>query len=138
MTSSLCEQPTSEPILTPSIAGSPITVFESCAMRDSWKASMWGSGTSMRRMAVHFWPAFTVISLRISFTNRSNSGVPGPASGPKIAAFNESASKLKGTEFSIICGCTFKARPVVADPVNVTTSRSSTKSRILRAEPQTS
>ncbi len=39
------------------------------------------SGTIVRRIAVHFWPAFDVISRATSFTKRSNSSVPGAASG---------------------------------------------------------
>ena len=49
-------------------------------------------------MAVHFWPALTVISRATSATNRSNSVVPGTAAGPRIAAFSESASALKRTD----------------------------------------
>jgi hypothetical protein len=41
------------------------------------------------RIAVHFWPALTVISRATSRTNRSNSGVPGFASGPRMHEFRE-------------------------------------------------
>jgi len=41
-------------------------------------------------MAVHFCPALTVISRTTSLTNRSNSGVPGTASRPKMLEFSES------------------------------------------------
>ena len=75
-----------------------------------------------RRMAVHFWPAFAVISRATSRTKRSNSGVPGPASGPRIAAFRLSASMVKRTEFSTIAGWLRSFRPVSAEPVKVTTS----------------
>ena len=59
-------------------------------------------GAMTRRMAVHFWPAFTVISRATSLTKRSNSGVPGAASGPRIAALRLSASMVKRMEFSTI------------------------------------
>ena len=67
----------------------------------------------------------------------SNSGVPGTASSPNIQAFNESASKLKGTDSSIMCGSPFSFFPVVADPVNVTTSWFVTWSIIPRPNPET-
>ena len=49
-------------------------------------------------MAVHFWPALTVISVTSCCTYRSNSGVPGSASGPRIEQFSESASALNRTD----------------------------------------
>ena len=75
----------------------------------------------IRRTAVHFCPAFIVISFTVSLINKSNSGVPGVAYFPKIVAFKESASKLKLTLFSAICGKPFNFLPVAALPVNVTT-----------------
>ena len=51
-------------------------------------------------IAVHFCPAFTVISLANSRTNSANSGSSGFTSGPSTAAFKLSASKLNGTERS--------------------------------------
>ena len=38
-------------------------------------------GTMARRIAVHFWPALTVISRATSLTNRSNSSSSGVTSG---------------------------------------------------------
>ena len=58
-----------------------------------------------RRMAVHFWPALTVISRATSLTNRSNSGVPGAASGPRIEALRLSRSATKRTLSRAITGC---------------------------------
>ena len=89
----------------------------------------------IRRIAVHFCPHLMVISLRTSLMKISNSGVPGMASSPKIHAFNESASILKGTDSLIILECAFNNLPVVAEPVNVTTSCESTVSKIVLAEP---
>ena len=50
-------------------------------------------------MAVHFCPALTVISRTTSRTNRSSSGVPAVASGPRIEELSESVSEVKRTEF---------------------------------------
>ena len=74
------------------------------------------------RTAVHFCPAFTVISLATDFMNTSNSGLSGVASSPKIIAFKLSASILKGTASSNNLGCAFNIFPVCAEPVKVTTS----------------
>ncbi len=54
--------------------------------------------------------------------NRSNSGVPGTASGPSTIAFRLSASMLKGTLSSMMRSWRFSMRPVLALPVKVTTS----------------
>src|SRR6218665_291792 len=88
------------------------------------------------RIAVHFCPDLTVISERTWFTNKSNSGVPGTASSPKTEQLRESASILNGTDSLMILGCDLSILPVDADPVKVTTSCDSTKSKILLAEPQ--
>jgi len=80
------------------------------------------SGTKILRMAVHFWPAFTVISLRISFINISHSGIDGNTSSPRTMAFNESASILKGTDSFKIFGWDLNFNPVDLEPVNVITS----------------
>ena len=45
---------------------------------------------------------------------------------------------LNGTAYSVIRGLAFSFLPVAADPVKVTTSRSSTKSKMFLADPQTS
>ena len=76
----------------------------------------------MRRIAVHFWPAFTVISLRTSFIKISHSGISGVTSSPKTIQFKLSASMLKGTHSSSMRFCDFSISPVVAEPVNVITS----------------
>ena len=62
--------------------------------------------------------------------------MPGIASGPRIQEFNESASMLNGTDSSKMRGCDFNIFPVVAEPVNVTTSWLVTWSKIPFAEPQ--
>jgi hypothetical protein len=75
-----------------------------------------------RRMAVHFCPALTVISRTTSFTNRSNSGVPGAASGPRTEAFRLSRSAMKRTDSRAITGCDWSFIAVAAEPVKLTTS----------------
>ena len=80
------------------------------------------AGAKVRRMAVHFCPALAVISRTTSLTNRSNSSVPGAASGPSIEKLSESASMLNRTDSATTRGCTLSFRPVAAEPVKVTTS----------------
>ena len=75
-----------------------------------------------RRIAVHFWPALTVISVATSLTNRSNSGVPGAASGPSTEAFRLSRSATKRTDSRAITGCVWSFIAVAAEPVKLTTS----------------
>ena len=54
---------------------------------------------------------------------RLNSSESISTSSPKTQALRESASILNGIEWSNIFGWDFNAFPVLADPVNVTTSR---------------
>jgi hypothetical protein len=75
-----------------------------------------------RRIAVHFCPAFTVISRAISLMNKSNSGVPGPASGPRTDALRLSRSAMKRTDSRAITGCDWSFIAVWAEPVKETTS----------------
>ena len=67
--------------------------------------------------------------------NKSNSGVPGTASSPKIEAFKESDSIVKGTASLIILGCAFNILPIAAEPVKVTTSCDSTVSNMVLTVP---
>ena len=125
-TSCFCSLCTKAPMRTPSSCGSPMTAFDSACVSASWTLSIWPLGTNTRRTAVHFCPDFTVISLRTSFMNSSNSGSPGTTCSPRTAEFNESASMLNGTAWARRFGCERNFNPVEAEPVNVTTSRSST------------
>ena len=68
-----------------------------------------------RRMAVHFWPALTVISCATDLMNRSNSAEPGCAPAPRMEQFNESASRLNGMLLAPMLGCVFNLRPVAAE-----------------------
>ena len=119
---------------TSSRAGSPTTVFASRARSRVATASTCDRGTIARRIAVHFWPAFTVISRATSLTKRSNSSSSGDTSGARMAQFSESASALNGIEWRTMFGCTRSFAAVSADPVKVTTSdpsRQSSKSPVL-------
>ena len=82
-------------------------------------------------MAVHFWPAFCVISRATSLTNRSNSSSSGVTSGARMAQFSESASALKGMLLATRLGVTRSLAAVSAEPVKVTASR--TSSRFIRS-----
>ena len=53
----------------------------------------------MRRIAVHFCPAFTVISRTTSRTKASKAALPGDEPGASSAALMLSASMLTGTLF---------------------------------------
>ena len=101
-TLSTCKRVASAPIRTPSILGSPIFVLSRREEIPFCTSSIKSSGTIIRLIAVHFWPAFTVISLTVSLINKSNSAVPGFACKPKTVAFKESASKLNETLCEII------------------------------------
>ncbi len=79
-TSLNCVNPAKAPIRTPSTWGSPMTVFSRRLPRAICTSSTKFSGTIILRIAVHFCPHLTVISLWTSLTKRSNSGVPGTAS----------------------------------------------------------
>jgi hypothetical protein len=68
-------------------------------------------------MAVHFCPAFTVISVATSLMNRSNSGVPGAASGPRSEALRLSCSATKRTDSRMTVGCVRSLSAVCAEPV---------------------
>ena len=96
LTRSTCVCVAKEPIRTPSTLGSPTLVVANRAEICLETSSTKFSGTIIRRTAVHFCPAFIVISLVVSLINKSNSTVPGTACLPRIVAFNESASKLNG------------------------------------------
>ena len=87
-------------------------------------------------MAVHFCPAFAVISFLTSLIKISHSGFSGVTSSPRTIQFKESASKLKGTFSFKIVGCAFSFNPVEAEPVNVITSCEVTWSKRSPTPPQ--
>ena len=96
------------------------------------------SGTITRRIAVHFWPALTVISVTTPLTNRSNSGSSAVTSGPRIEQFSESASTPRVTPPWITL-VWVRSRPAVcAEPVNATWSCTVSSSSRLPALPESS
>ena len=95
-TSSRWPRLASAPMRTSGFAGLPTVIFASRAVIASMTASAIASGTIARRIAVHFWPALTVISVTTPLTNRSNSGSSAVTSGPRIEQFSESASTPSG------------------------------------------
>ena len=76
----------------------------------------------MRRIAVHFCPALLVISRTTSLRYRSNSGVPGTASGPRMDALSESVSAVNATDSPITRGCCCNFSAVHLEPVNAIVS----------------
>ncbi len=77
----------------------------------------------MRRIAVHFWPDFTVISRTTSRTSRLKASLPGAASGSSRAELRLSASMFTRTERCATAGCERITAPVSAEPVKETTSK---------------
>ncbi len=73
-------------------------------------------------MAVHFCPAFCVMSRSTSFTKNSQVSDPGAASGPSTAALRLSASTFTRTEWRITAGRARIFWPVSLEPVKATTS----------------
>ena len=118
--------------------GSPTVVLARRSFSLAATASMRSAGTSARRMAVHFWPAFCVISRAISLTNRSNSSSSGVTSGASTAQLSESASALNGTLCLTRLGVARSLAAVSAEPVKVTTSCPSTRSSRSPVPPMTS
>ena len=121
-TSSRWLQLTSAPMRLPSSRGSPTVVLASRSRIAASTASRCSAGAMARRMAVHFCPALTVISLTTSLTNRSNSGVPGAASGPSSEALRLSCSAMKRTLSRSTPGGSGASCAVAAEPVKLTTS----------------
>ena len=76
-TSACCAFEASAPIFTPSTAGSPTLTLARRSRSRAAIASRCRRGTIARRIAVHFWPALTVISRATSLAKRSNSSSSG-------------------------------------------------------------
>jgi hypothetical protein len=89
-----CARVTSGPMRVVSLRGSPTVVLASRAASASATAPARSAGTRTRRIAVHFWPAFTVISRATSLTKASNAGVAAATPGASNAALTLSASTL--------------------------------------------
>ena len=121
-TSSRWPSDASAPIRTDSSAGLPTVTFASRAAIASVTSPAMPAGTITRRIAVHFWPALTVISVTTPLTNRSNSGSLEVTSGPSTEQFSESASTPSWTPPWSTDGCCRRWAPVCAEPVNATES----------------
>ncbi len=128
-TSSRCARDTSAPICVLSSAGSPTRTSANRATSASVSASSVAAGAMTRRMAVHFCPAFAVISRTTSSRKSSNFGVPGTASGPSREAFRLSCSAMKVTERPSRFRFERRVSAVSALPVKLTTSWASSRSR---------
>ena len=122
-TSSRWSRLASAPIRTSSLVGLPTVIFaEPRRDRLGDRRRRSRPARSTRRIAVHFWPALTVISVTTALTNRSNSGSSGVTSGPRIEQFSESASTPRRTPPWSTAGCWRRWAPVAAEPVNATES----------------
>ncbi len=129
----------SGPTVVAASRGSPTTARWATRLRIAvTTAALTCSGTTTRRIAVHFCPALAVISRTTDFTNASNSGESSVTSGAMTAAFRESVSAVKRTPFSATLVWPRSERAVAADPVNATWSRASRWSSRSPAEPETS
>ncbi len=102
--------------------GLPTVTLASRSRTASMTASADELGTIARRMAVHFWPALTVISATTPLTNRSNSGSSTLTSGPSTEQFSESASTPSCTPPCITLVCVRSIPAVWAEPVKATES----------------
>ena len=78
----------------------------------------------MRRIAVHFCPALSVISRTTSFTNNPNSSESGATPGARMIAFRLSASMFRRIERATTFGCVLMRAAVAAEPVKQITSSS--------------
>ena len=118
--------------------GSPMVVAARRVESAFATTSAIASGTISRRVAVHFCPAFAVISRCASVTKRSNSGDPSPASAPRIDAFRLSCSAVNRVPARSRRGFERNVNAVSADPVNATTSCPPSRSSMSPREPATS
>jgi hypothetical protein len=95
---------TSGPMRVSACRGSPILVPLSFSANASAIASAFPEGTKTRRIAVHFCPAFTVISRTTSRRKASKAALPGEDSGASSAALMLSASMFTGTLLATTLG----------------------------------
>ncbi len=89
--------PAKGPIRTPSTDGSPMVVDRIRFPKAILTSSTRFSGTIIRRIAVHFCPAFVVISRATSLINKIKLRHIRCDIIPKTVQFNESASIVNGT-----------------------------------------
>ena len=110
-------------MLTSALRGLPTRMAASLPAAAS--ATAWNNclGTSARRGAVQRWPLLIVMSRTRLSTNKSNAGVPGCASSPKIVELRLSASMLTRTESRATAAWLRMAAAVSAEPVKDSTSK---------------
>ena len=108
---------------TDSLRGLPTLVLTKRALMACAAAAYRASGTKTRRMAVHFWPDFTVISRATSLASKSKDSLPAASPGKSNAEFRLSASMFTRTECCVTAGCERITAAVSADPVNDRTSK---------------
>src|SRR5215831_9749928 len=108
---------TSGPMRVFACRGSPTLVPLSFSASASATASAFPAGTKMRRIAVHFCPAFTVISRTTSRRKASKATLPGAESGASSAALMLSASMFTGTLLATTLGWPRTRAAVSAEPV---------------------
>jgi len=106
----LAEAGLARPSCTPGSGGLPTHPSASRAATASATASASPAGTSARRIAVHFCPAFTVISVTSWSTVQAELGVVHGHVRPRIEQFSESASALKRTARPATTGWVRSAR----------------------------
>ena len=76
-----------------------------------------GGGEPAPRIAVHFWPAFTVISCTTSLTNSSKSACPLRV-GPEDRGVERIAFGVKRIDLRDDAGCDCSSSAVLDEPVN--------------------
>ena len=113
---------------TASLRGLPTLVLANRAEIASAAAPYSASGTKMRRMAVHFWPDFCVISRATSLASSSKASLPGATPSSSSALLTLSASMLTRTERCVTAACERISAAVSAEPVKETTSKGSSAS----------
>ena len=123
---------------TPSSAGFPTFTAPRRSFSSVSTSARRAVGTSTRRIAVHFCPAFCVMSVTTSRRNRFHVSLPGSTSGASTAALSESASTLTRTLWRRSRSLLRSRRPVSADPVNASTSCAPRWSSRSPVEPQRS
>ena len=135
-TLSYCSRLTSAPMRVASLRGLPTVVLASRAPMAAAVAAYSARGTNTRRIAVHFWPLFTVISRTTSLTSRLKASPPSLAAGSSRALLRLSASMLQRTEAAATAGWLRMRRAVSAEPVKLTTSNGCNWSISPADEPQ--
>ena len=127
---------TTGPMRVSAARGSPTLVALSLAASASATASACAAATKMRRIAVHFCPAFTVISRTTSRTKASKAAPPARRAGRQQRRVDAVGLDVHRHALGHDIGMAAHARAVSAEPVNATTSSEPSASRRSPAPPQ--